>query len=557
MISVLSSPTRSIETREEEHAKDFVTFRLGARRRYMLTMMLGVGGLTAALTGVAPVSVRTVVVVIAAALLANATFTTLATGILAGTWWMRYTIAALDVVLISIVVSVMQQDGLALLYFLIIVPYSFDRGRALGYFTAILSAIGFLLARALSINEAAPGSAYVWPLAISFLLLLVASQVVPITSRLITRIRETREVIAEAESGNLLVRADGRHRDELGLLQESFNRMLVALGHLISVIQHEADEVVSLADQLASATGGLSASSSQLIQTTSTLTAQVATQKEYAAEGTRHTHQAFNASELLHESAQAMESGTHILLASAESSRDSIGRASATLMAIGERVRATAVTVTALGEASSDVGEFVNTVSRIARQTNLLALNAAIEAARAGEHGKGFAVVAEEVRKLAEESGRAAKTVTETITHVRHNIAAVVTSMDEGERDVRGVGDVATEANRALGAILDDVRRIAQLVADTTSITRTQSTTMQSLIESIAEVEQVANDVSLRAGTASSVAAQQTQALHGLSTTSRQLAELADRLRRSVSHFNVSEASEGYLDVRRSAENPI
>jgi methyl-accepting chemotaxis protein len=61
-----------------------------------------------------------------------------------------------------------------------------------------------------------------------------------------------------------------------------------------------------------------------------------------------------------------------------------------------------------LSNTVSGISGFVATITQIADQTNLLALNAAIEAARAGEAGRGFAVVAEEVRKLAEDSNRAA-----------------------------------------------------------------------------------------------------------------------------------------------------
>ena len=93
--------------------------------------------------------------------------------------------------------------------------------------------------------------------------------------------------------------------------------------------------------------------------------------------------------------------------------------------------------VSRLGETSSQINKITDIITKIAKQTNLLALNAAIEAARAGEAGRGFSVVAVEIRKLAEQSAKAANDILKLINQMQLDTQISIKSIDQGADTIK------------------------------------------------------------------------------------------------------------------------
>lgn len=147
-----------------------------------------------------------------------------------------------------------------------------------------------------------------------------------------------------------------------------------------------------------------------------------------------------------------------------------------------------AAKINELGRNSSQIGEIIEIIDDIAGQTNLLALNAAIEAARAGEHGKGFAVVADEVRKLAERSGKATKEIANLIKQIQRGTNEAVKSMEIGSVEVQAGFELAEETKVALSSIIE-------AVGETVMQIQTISAAVEEVAASSTEINNVLGDL--------------------------------------------------------------
>jgi methyl-accepting chemotaxis protein len=172
--------------------------------------------------------------------------------------------------------------------------------------------------------------------------------------------------------------------------------------------------------------------------------------------------------------AEESASAARLALDSATKGEQAVRASLAGMQRIRGEVQGISKKVKSLADRSLEISEIVNTIEDIASQTNLLALNAAIEAAGAGEAGLRFAVVAEEVRKLAERSGKAAKDIVVLIKTVQAETQQAVVAMEEGTREVEAGFKVTVEAGERLHQIGEISQKSAALARDISQATQEQ-----------------------------------------------------------------------------------
>ena len=144
---------------------------------------------------------------------------------------------------------------------------------------------------------------------------------------------------------------------------------------------------------------------------------------------------------------------------------------------------------------TEEIEKMAKLVEDVAAQTNLLALNAAIEAARAGEAGRGFAVVASEVKKLAEESNVATRSIFGVVQTIRDEVVRLTDMVEESSREQTAQLEAFGLTKQAFSRIHDRTDHVASFVGTIEREMVASSTEVTNVLKRVEEVSGVTEEL--------------------------------------------------------------
>ncbi|MFD2368855.1 methyl-accepting chemotaxis protein [Brevibacillus sp. GCM10020057] len=197
--------------------------------------------------------------------------------------------------------------------------------------------------------------------------------------------------------------------------------------------------------------------------------------------------------------------------------------------------------VAKLDEHSAHIGQIIQAIMDVAKQTKLLAMNANIEAERAGEYGRGFAVVAQEVGKLAEETSRSGKSISDLLTVIRSLVVDTVSAMDSMQSEMNVGMESIERTKAAIHRILNDIRLVSEQIQEVSATSEEMSAEMEEVTASIAEISDISHKTSDEAETMAAAAEEQLASMEQIQCSTEALKDMSQQLQDDLSKFTLRE----------------
>ena len=360
-----------------------------------------------------------------------------------------------------------------------------------------------------------------------------------ITAGIENNMRRISRKFGDVAKGDLTVTVSAKGHDEFQDLAGSATNMITNTKKLVNQVSNATGELEVSAQNVGQA--------SELIHGYSQdITRAIGEINEGMEEQSRHAQECVEKTDILSNEIQEVSHVVERVEKLVGETEGMINKGMEIVQVLGDRAGETtqmtvkvSESIESLRKESEIINSFVATITEITEQTNLLSLNASIEAARAGEAGRGFAVVAEEIRKLADDSAKAAGEIRNNVA----NITAQTQNSVESASQAKAMVELQTKAVEEVIAVFREMQeRMGQLIEGLKDIVVSTEKADGERSAAVAAVKNISDIIEETAGSAETVndvANKLLNHVEKLSTTASVLDENMEGLKNEISVFKI------------------
>ena len=343
----------------------------------------------------------------------------------------------------------------------------------------------------------------------------------------------------EVAKGDLTVTVEAKSRDEFQNLAGSATNMIANTKNLVNKVTNATNELEKSAGSVEEVSEAINDCSQDITQAIEEIHEGIGRQSENALECVARTDTLSNELQEVNRVIEKVE-------ALVSENETMINRGMEYVQLLGERAHTTTEITSEVGSSIESlkkeyeiINSFVETITSISEQTNLLSLNASIEAARAGDAGRGFAVVAEEIRKLADDSAKAAGEIQHNVSHIMRQTESSVQNAQQAQKMV----DLQTEAVEQVIKVFGDMRKQMSTLAEgleeiVTSMEKADAE-RNDAVQGVQNISDIIGETADRAEKAKDIAGRLLANVENLNKTADMLGDNMQELKSEISVFKI------------------
>ena len=360
-----------------------------------------------------------------------------------------------------------------------------------------------------------------------------------ITAGIENNMKRISRKFGDVAKGDLTVTVSAKGHDEFQDLAGSATNMITNTKKLVNQVSNATGELEVSAQNVGQA--------SELIHEYSQdITKAIGEINEGMEEQSKHAQECVEKTDILSNEIQEVSHVVERVEKLVDETEGMINKGMEIVQVLGDRANETtqmtvkvSESIESLRKESEIINSFVGTITEITEQTNLLSLNASIEAARAGEAGRGFAVVAEEIRKLADDSAKAAGEISNNVA----NITSQTQNSVDSASQARAMVELQTKAVEEVIAVFREMQqRMGQLIEGLKDIVVSTEKADGERSAAVAAVKNISDIIEETAGSAETVndvANKLLEHVEKLSSTASVLDENMEGLKNEISVFKI------------------